>query len=435
MSKLIIETASVFAPLLEPARYKGAHGGRGSGKSHFFGELGVEDAMRYPGDFGEGLRMVCIREVQKSLKESAKRLIEDKLQKFGLGESQGFRVFKDVIETPKDGLIIFQGMKDHTADSIKSLEGFHRAWVEESQSLTQRSNDLLRPTIRAANSEIWYSWNPNRPTDPVDQMLRGPKQPTGAVVVKANWSDNPWFPKELEQERLDAQANDPDKYGHIWEGEYARVYEGAYYASHMEAALREGRVGFFPKEPLTQKRAYWDIGGTSGKSDATAIWVCQFIGGEVRVLDYYEAVGQEFSEHVGWLRAQGHDDAALKLPHDGRKHDTVYQTTPQSYLRDAGFKVDVLPNAGAGAALKRIEATRRALPAVRFNEATTEKGREALAWYHEKRREDGYGLGPEHDWSSHGADAFGAMCVDFIANGEGSTSWAKPVRRNLGGMG
>lgn len=423
----------MFQPLLDPARYKGAHGGRGSAKSHFFGELASEDALRYPGDFGEGLRMVCIREVQKSLKESAKRLIEDKLRKFGLNESQGFKVYKDVIETPRDGLIIFQGMKDHTADSIKSLEGFHRAWIEEAQTFSAHSLELLRPTIRAPNSEIWASWNPSRPTDPVDLMLRGPNKPTGAVVVESNWANNPWFPKELEQERLDSKANDPDRYGHIWEGEYARVYEGAYYASHIEAAEREGRIGHVAHDPLLSKFAYWDIGGTGDKADFVAIWVCQFVGDELRVLNHYEAQGQEFSEHVGWFRANGYEDVTCKLPHDGKKHDTVYKVTPESYLREAGFAVDVLPNIGAGAAMKRVEATRRVFPSVRFNKDTTGAGREALAWYHEKRRDDGYGLGPEHDWSSHSSDAFGEMCADFLNSKNQQSNWSKPIRRNLRG--
>ena len=427
MSKLIIETASVFSPLLHPARYKGAHGGRGSAKSHFFAELLVEDHLVH-----KGMRSVCIREVQKSLKESAKRLVEDKIEKFGLA-SQGFKVFREVIETPGDGLIIFQGMKDHTADSIKSLEGFGRAWVEEAQTFSARSLELLRPTMRAEGSEIWFSWNPRRPDDPVDQMLRGPNMPTGAVVVQSNWKDNPWFPKVLEQERLDSKANDKDRYGHIWEGEYARVFEGAYYATHLEEAARESRIGAVTADPLISRKAFVDIGGTSRKADAFAMWIVQYVGGQVRALDHYEAVGQQFSEHVGWLRSKGYGDVEVYLPHDGHKHDTVYAVTPQSFLRDAGFNVTVQPNAGAGAAMQRVESTRRVLPSVWFNAETTESGRDALAWYHEKRRDDGYGLGPDHDWSSHSADAFGAMCMDFLSHGS-TDSWSKPIRRNLKGI-
>src|SRR5439155_25774997 len=145
---LDIHTAKVFRPLLQPARYKGAHGGRGSGKSHFFGELLVEDCLRE-----KGMLAVCIREVQKTLAQSSKRLVESKIAALGLGS--GFKIFSDKIETPGDGLIVFQGMRDHTAESIKSLEGFRRAWIEEAQSLSARSLTLLRPTIRAAVSQIW----------------------------------------------------------------------------------------------------------------------------------------------------------------------------------------------------------------------------------------------------------------------------------------
>lgn len=428
MSKLQIRTPEAFAPLLEPARYKGAYGGRGSGKSHFFAELLVEDHLR-----NKGMSTVCIREVQKSLAQSSKRVIESKIEKFGL-ERHGFKAWRDVIETPGDGLVIFQGMQDHTAESIKSLEGYGRSWVEEAQTLSQRSLELLRPTIRAAGSELWFSWNPRRPTDPVDAMLRGPNVPTGSTVVRANWNDNPWFPKELEQERLDCLRDNPEGYPHIWEGEYARVFEGAYFATHLEKAEQEGRIGEVGEDPLVQKRAYWDIGGTSNKSDATAIWVVQFIGSEVRVLDYYETIGQPFSEHVHWLRKCGHDRAVCKLPHDGRKHDTVHRVTPQGYLADAGLDVETLPNIGVGAATKRIEAARRVFPSCRFNREKTQAGRDALAWYHEKRDDArGVGLGPEHDWASHGADAFGQMCVDFLERPD-DRAWQKPLRRNLKGV-
>ena len=376
---------------------------------------------------------MCIREVQKSLAQSSKRVIESKIEKFGL-EAAGFKSFRDVIQTPGDGIIIFQGMQDHTAESIKSLEGFRIAWVEEAQTLSQRSLELLRPTIRAAGSELWFSWNPRRPTDPVDAMLRGPNIPTGAKVIRANWNNNPWFPVELEQERLDCQRDNAEAYPHIWEGEYARVFEGAYFATHLEQAEQQGRIGEVSEDPLIMKRCYWDIGGTSRKSDATVIWVVQFIGTEIRVLDYYEVIGQPFSEHVHWLRSRGHDKAVQKLPHDGHKHDTVHKITPRSYLEDAGLSVEVMPNIGTGAATKRIEAARRVFPSCRFDRQKTQGGRDALAWYHEKRDENrGVGLGPDHDWSSHGADGFGQMCVDFLDQPD-AKRWGEPIRRNLKGV-
>jgi hypothetical protein len=188
-------------------------------KSHFFAELGVEWAVREP-----GFRMVCVREVQKSLKESAKRLIEDKIKHYKL---PGFNILHDRIETPGDGVILFQGLQDHTAESIKSLEGFIVAWVEESQTLSARSLEFLRPTIREPGSELWFSWNPRDASDPVDRFLRGTDVPDNAIVVKTTFEDNPWFPDVLEEERLLDLKNNRDRYAHIWLGEYEPTAIGA----------------------------------------------------------------------------------------------------------------------------------------------------------------------------------------------------------------
>lgn len=411
MTQLRIETPRVFAPLLQPGRYKGAFGGRGSGKSHHFAEALIEECL-----LKRGTRAVCIREVQKTLKESSKRLIEDKLQAFGLGERQGFRVLNELIETPGGGVIAFQGMQDHNAESIKSLEGFRIAWVEEAQSLSARSLSLLRPTIRAEGSELWFSWNPRRKSDPVDAMLRGDKRPSGAVVVKANWRDNPRFPAVLEQERLDCLNIDPDQYDHIWEGGYATVVAGAYYAKPLALARQQGRIGRVAADPLMTLRVFCDIGGTGARADSFAMWVAQFIGREIRVLDYYEAQGQPLATHVDWLRSRGYgpDRAQIWLPHDGTTQDKVFDVSFDSALRSIGYAVTTVPNQGAGAARMRIEAMRRLFPMMWFNEATTEAGLAALGWYHERRNESRViGLGPEHDWSSHGADAAGLMAVAY----------------------
>lgn len=210
----------MFAPLLRAARHKGIHGGRGSGKSHFFAENLIETCVMQP------TRAVCVREVQKSLEQSVKRLLEDKIEAYGLGGM--FRVLDTHIEAPNEGLIIFQGMQNHTAESIKSLEGYDIAWVEEAQSLSQRSLDLLRPTIRKPESELWFSWNPRSPKDPVDKFLRPECEedlPPDTVVVAANWSDNPWFPEVLRADMEWDRRRDPDKYAHIWLGHYERNSE------------------------------------------------------------------------------------------------------------------------------------------------------------------------------------------------------------------
>jgi phage terminase large subunit len=214
---LRIETARVFRPLLDPARYKGAFGGRGSGKSRAFAAMLLERCL------AKTTRAVCVREFQRTLEQSVKRLLEDLIGLYELGSL--FRVLNTHIETPGGGIIIFQGMQAHTAESIKSLEGYDVAWVEEAQVLSQRSLDLLRPTIRVPDSELWFSWNPRNASDPVDAFLRDANPPPGAVTVEAQWRDNPWFPAVLRAEMEWDRAHDPEKYAHVWLGKYEQLTE------------------------------------------------------------------------------------------------------------------------------------------------------------------------------------------------------------------
>ena len=217
MTVLQLQVPRVFKPLLQPSRYKGAYGGRGSGKSHFFGERLIRRSIK------EKIDAVCIRENQRSLDQSVKKLLELKIQSMNAGDY--FEVQDAKIKSRNGGIIIFQGMQNHTADSIKSLEDYDLGWVEEAQTLSQKSLDMLRPTIRKPNSELWFSWNPDLPTDPVDALLRGPDAPPGSLVVQANYKDNPWLPDVLRAELEYDQKRDPDKFAHIWLGEYQRNSE------------------------------------------------------------------------------------------------------------------------------------------------------------------------------------------------------------------
>ena len=436
MSALDILTPKVFEPLLESSRYKGVYGGRGSGKSHFFAEMMVEHHMMYP-----GLRSMCIREVQKSLKDSAKKIIEDKIHKHNLTEC-GFRILHDRIETPGDGLIIFLGMSDQSADSVKSLEGFGIAWVEEANTLSARSLQLLRPTIRdsrikAFSAELWFSWNPSRKSDAVDKLFRGEQgAPSNSILVEANYDDNPWFPEVLDQEREDDKEQRPDSYDHVWNGGYITAMDGAYYAKVINQAKLEGRISKVAIDPLMSVYAFWDIGGTGAKADACSIWTCQFVGKEIRVLNYYEAQGQDLATHVGWLNENNYQKAIMMLPHDGVKHDFVHRITYESALKSAGFSVTIMPNAGAGAANQRVEATRRIFPRVWMDKEKCEGGLEALGWYHEKKDlHRGIGLGPNHDWSSHAADSFGALAVEAenLSKDRRKPPPRRPVRRSPSG--
>lgn len=208
---------AVFHPLLKPSRYKGVYGGRGGGKSHVFAELLLARC------YTKQTRAVCVREFQVTLEQSVKRLLEDKIEENALGAY--FKIFNNYIETPKDGIIIFQGMQNHTAESIKSLEGYDVAWVEEAQSLSERSLTLLRPTIREPGSELWFSWNPRNITDPVDQLLRSENTPPDSIVVQSSYQDNPFFPDVLQKEMEWDRSRDIEKYDHVWLGGYEKHSE------------------------------------------------------------------------------------------------------------------------------------------------------------------------------------------------------------------
>lgn len=247
MTELRIPVAEVFEPLLAPARYKGAEGGRGSGKSHNFAELWLDENIREP------LDCVMLREVQKDLKFSVKRLLEGKIETFNAGGY--FDVQDRIIKTKQGGITIFEGMQNHTAESIKSLEKFRRAWFEEAQKASQKSLDILRPTFfRAPGTELWFSWNPDLPTDPIEQLLRPAdgKTPPGSIVVHANYDTNPWFPADLRLEMEYDRGRDPDKYSHIWLGGFQLRSE--------TRVFKNWRVEEFEIDPKAIKRQGADWG-------------------------------------------------------------------------------------------------------------------------------------------------------------------------------
>lgn len=236
--RIDIPVARVFRPLLEPARFKGTWGGRGSGKSWFWAGEAIDALLA-------GLNVLCIREVQNTIADSVKRLIEARIAEFGLTELFDI-TDKEVRCVPSGAVAIFRGMQNHTAASIKSLEGFDRAWWEEAQTATQHSLDLLIPTIRKPGSELWFSWNPSAETDPIDVFLRG-NPPDGAVVVRANWQDNPWFPDELRGDLERDRARDPAKYVHIWEGAYRTLSEARIFRTWRVAEMTPpDRVIWYP---------------------------------------------------------------------------------------------------------------------------------------------------------------------------------------------
>jgi len=256
MSELRLQTPRWALPLLKPSRYKGAHGGRGSGKSHFFGEMLIERQIMEKTD------AVCVREIQKSLDQSVKKLLEGKISAMNAGAY--FDVQDSRIKGVNGSLTIFQGMQNHTADSIKSLEGYDIALVEEAQSLSQRSLDLLRPTIRKKGSELWFVWNPSKPTDPVDALLRSAEPPPDSIVVEVNYRDNPWLPEELKAELEYDLGRDPDKFAHIWLGKYQQNSEARVFRNWKveefdvpeEAILRQGADWGYSVDPTVMVQCY-----------------------------------------------------------------------------------------------------------------------------------------------------------------------------------
>jgi len=411
------------------ADVRGAYGGRGSGKTRSFAKMAAVQGMRY-GQAGIKGQILCARQFMNSLDDSSleeiKRAIEDEAYL-----SAYYEIGQKFVRS-RDGNVWFSfaGL-DRNINSVKSKGRILLCWVDEAEPVTDEAWKILIPTLREENedwnAELWVNWNPMRKSAAVERRFRSSEDPL-VKVVELNWSDNKKFPAKLERDRQRDLRENPDDYGNIWDGEFAKTKSGAYFAKDLLKAKVEGRIGRVAADPLMTIRAHFDIGGTGAKADACAIWIDQFVGKEVRVLNYYEAVGQPLATHIAWLRSNGYETALVVLPHDGNTNDKVHQVSYASALRAAGFTVQVVPNMGAGAAMARVEAVRRLLPSVWFNEAPTEAGRDALGWYHEKIDEKrNIGLGPNHDWSSHGADAFGLMAVDHATQKEKTA----PVRLNF----
>ena len=418
MSSVKIELPNKLISVFEgEADVRGAYGGRGSGKTRSFATMTAITGYRFGMSGIRGL-ILCGRQFQNSLADSSLEEIKRAIADYPF--LQDYYVIGETYVRSKDGRITyaFSGL-DRNIASIKSKGRLLLCWVDEAEPVTASAWNTLIPTLREEgdgwNTELWVTWNPLRKDAPVEKRFRQCRNPR-IKGVELNWRDNPKFPDVLNRARLDDFENRSDQYNHIWEGDFVSVVDGAYFAKDLTAAKAEGRISNVAADPLMTMQAFWDIGGTGAKADATAIWIAQFIGREIRVLDYYEAQGQPLSAHINWLREKGYGKARMVLPHDGSTKDRVHDVSFESALQEAGFEVEIIPNQGTGAAKMRIEAARRLFSSIWFNEKTTGAGRDALGWYHEKRDDKrDIGLGPEHDWSSHGADAFGLMCVAYEA--------------------
>jgi len=389
-----------LAPLLKAARYKGAYGGRGGAKSHFFAEQIV---LRC---YAEPTRVVCIREVQNSIKDSVKQLLADKI--ISLGLEREFEILETEIRGP-GSLIIFKGMQSYNADNIKSLEAYDIAWVEEAQTLSQHSLDLLRPTIRKVGSELWFSWNPRYKTDPVDVFFRK-NPPADAISVCINWRDNPWFPEVLRKEMEHDFAIDPDKAEHIWNGAYGSG-KGAILARWINRAERDGRIGDVAHDP---HGAPIHISSDIGFRDTAAFWFWQPGVGGFSLIDYDQDSGLDADDWCPRLikrlellgvPAEGLDK--VWLPTDAKaKTFQSRHSSVERFLKAFGpAKVGIVPPSRKP---DQISAAREVVDRCEFDKTRCEKGLDGLsAWEFEWNDDTNvFSREPLHNWASHPGDAF-----------------------------
>lgn len=414
MATAQIKIPAKLVPVFEgEADTRGAKGGRGSAKSRSFAKMTAVRAHIWDMMGREGI-ILCARQFMNSLADSSMEEVKAAIRSepwladhFDIGET--------FIRT-KSGRISysFLGLA-RNLDSIKSTSRILLAWVEEAENVIEEAWVKLIPTLREEDSELWITWNPERAESATNKRFANSTDPR-TKIVEMNYRDNPWFPEILERQRQKDKRERPHLYGHIWEGEYLEVAEGAYYAPQLNQAKEDGRIGFVPEDPHLVVRLFADIGGTGAKADNFVFWAAQWVQLEIRWVNHYEVQGQPIGAHLNWLRSQGYtpDRVIIYLPHDGDTKDRVFDVSYRSAFEDAGYTVHVIPNQGKGAAMQRVEKGRELFPRMRFDETKTEAGRKALGWYHEKKDEArGIGLGPLHDWSSHSADAFGAGCVAY----------------------
>lgn len=405
--------APVFKPFCKPSRYKVAYGGRGSGKSYTIAQLLVLGA------YAEPLRVLCAREIQKSINDSVLQLLSDTIERLGLGAF--FEVQKTQILGKNGSRFIFSGLRANV-NEIKSLEGVDRVWVEEAESVSNHSWDTLIPTVRKPGSEIWISFNPQDELDATYQRFVA-NTPTGCERVRVNYSDNPWFPDVLEQERLDCKRTNPRLYEHIWEGNCWADKDGAYYVDFINPT----QVTSVPVDPSLPVHTAWDL----GIADATAIWFFQVAGREPRAVNYYEASGEGLKHYVGVLHAFRDEHKTLWgthiAPHDIAVRELGSGESRKDIAQGMGINFDVAPRLGIQ---DGIESTRKLLPQLWFDEKRCADGLRALRNYRKEYddKRQAYKTKPLHDWSSHGADAmrYGAVAQN---------KWITTPRRTGGYVG
>ncbi len=389
--------------LWTPSRYKAIYGGRGSAKSHSVaGKYVIEG-------FESTQRFLCCRERQNSIGDSVKQLLDDKIGEAGLTDF--YTSTKTEIVGRNGTRFLFSGLHDQTADSLKSKEGVTRCWVEEAHSVSQRSLDILMPTIRTPGSEITFTWNPDTEFDPVDMMFRGKHVPPNAIVRRVSWRDNPWFPEVLRQQMEFDQKTDPQKAAHVWDGEYQAAPKGAYFAELLATARLERRIGHIPAEPLLETHVGFDL----GNGPNMCLVFTQWIGKEVRIVETLAGNDEAASEGWPWyireLKRRKYVYGKIILPHDARIRQRSTGKGDEAALIEAGFNTTVVPRMDPG---ERVKLIQRFLPSCWIDENKCADG--LRSWksycedYDEKLR---ISRGPLHNWASHYSDALGHVAQAY----------------------
>lgn len=397
--------------LFKPFRIKCLHGGRGSSKSWTVARVLLILAAQKP------IRVLCGREVQKSIKDSVHRLLSDQIEAMGLGAM--YEILESEIRGKNGSLFLFAGLAQHTVESIKSFEGVDIVWIEEAQVVTKRSWDVLTPTIRKPGSEIWLTLNPDMETDETYVRFIQNPQPN-SFVLQVNWRENPWFNDVLNNERLDTQRRDPDNYENIWEGQPKRVAEGAIYAAELDRVYQENRVRQVPYDPLLTTHVVWDLGW----NDSMVLTFWQRRASEIMCIDYIEESFKTLDWYVAEIEKRPYRIGTYFIPHDGRSRDFKTGKSTEEILSAMGKTVVVLPQMSIE---EGIKATRMMFPRVYFDKEKTGPFLEHLKRYRRtinaRTSEPG---APLHDEHSHSADCarYAAMSVDQMGN----TETAKPIQ-------
>jgi len=396
--KIDLKLTKEFTPFLEPNRYKVVFGGRGSGKSFSIAQLLVLRAFKEPS------RILCAREIQRSISDSVLQLLNDTIQRLGLTDF--FDVQKSQIIGKNGSRFLFLGLSNNIT-KVKSYEGLDICWVEEAESVSYTSWETLIPTVRKKGSEIWVSFNPNDEMDDTYQRFVV-NPPPEAYVKKVNYNQNPWFPEELEKERLYLKNKNEDLYNHVWEGEVLSNRDGAYFAKFIP----NDQIIDFKVEPNIPVDTYWDL----GVSDSTCIWLVQQIGMEIRVVDCYENQGEGLQFYINWL----HDWRAKHqsvfgehyAPHDIQVRELGTGKSRLETARKLGIHFRVVRKLTIE---DGIHAARAILPKCYFEKTNTKDGLQALRRYRKEfdEKKGIYKPHPLHDWSSHYADAFRYFAIAF----------------------